>query len=409
VSTSPLPIPQEGLDEVLSAWSGRGQLLDALASVADDEGNRAWSAADVRRRAHRVLLAALVPLLEHWPQGASTWLDALPAESVRATHVAPAPAAGVSWPATRRLGSWPPGAFIIRTRHRVADTLLVSVMRWTLEVLAQVRRDATAVEPSVDAQVRRQLDVALALLDAEPILSASPLVPDRHDLTSVRREGRPWSAVAGVCELLVDLDTSLPLWAARMVAPDPDLRWRLFHLGVFGLLLRRLTDRGALCISLRPLSASAPAPAYEVLGQSGDRWHLWFEAGGLWSYYDRESPYLAATAGLAAVTQPLEPDVILIAPGRGAFIIECKYSSGASTVGRVGVPQAMAYLVESRTALAPVVHGYVVSPTGTAAARTTVETHPGRIGVMTPEAVGEALDDFLGHVAPATASDHITD
>jgi len=398
-----LPVPEEGLDEVLAAWSGRGQLLEALAAVGDGDTGRRWSSTDIRRRAHRVLLAALVPTLETWPHRTDTWLDALPAESLRSIQVLAAPAAGVSWPATMRARGWPPEAFVVRTRRRVADTLLVSVLRWTLETLSDIRRDALAVEPSVDLAARRQLDVALRLLDEEPLSSAVPHRPDRHDLTAVRREGRPWAAVATVAQDLRELDASLALWAKRMVAPDPELRWRLFHLGVFGVLLRRLRESGAVCISRRPLSAAAPAPAYDVRCTDGTRWDLWFEAGGLWSYYDRWSPYMAATTNLPGANQPLEGDIVLVDPDRGALIIECKFSASPGTVGRGGVPQLMAYMVESRTSVAPTVHGYVVAPSGVPGARTTVDAHTGRLGVTDPEQLGGVLADFLTHVAAGAA------
>lgn len=399
-----LPVPEEGLDEVLAAWSGRGQLLEALTAVDDEDGERRWSPTDIRRRAHRVLLASLLPALQTWPQRTDTWLDALPAEALRHIQVLPAPAAGVSWPATMRRHGWPPATFVVRARRRVADTLLVAVLRWTLETLREVRRDALAVEPSVDLAARQQLDVAIGLLEEEPLASATSHRPARHDLTAVRREGRPWAAVATVAQELMELDVSLALWARRMVAPDPELRWRLFHLAVFGVLLRRLRETGAACISCRPLSAAAPAPAYDVRYDDGTRWDLWFEAGGLWSYYARWSPYMAATTNLPGANQPLNGDIVLVDPDRGALIIECKFSASASTVGRGGVPQLMAYMVESRTSVAPTVHGYVVAPSGVPGARTTVDAHTGRLGVTDPDQLGDVLVDFLGHVAAGAAS-----
>jgi len=390
----------------LAAWSGRGQLLDALAAVADDGGKREWSAADIRRRAHRILIAAMAPAVASWPERATTWLDALPAESLRSVEDAPAPRAGVMWAATRRAGRWPPESFVIRHRHRVADTLLVSVLRWVLTRVEEARRDALSIEPYVDAAISTQLDVALGLLDEEPLLSANAIRPDRHDLLTVRREGRPWVGVAEVGEMLLDLEGSLSLWAARMIYPDPELRWRLFHLGVFGTLLSELRARGCECTSRRPLSASGPAPAYEVVMPDGTTWDLWFEAGGIWSRYKRQSPYMATTAGLPGASQPLEPDILLVRPDCGVFVVECKYSASASTVGRGGVPQVMAYAVEAKTTLAEVVRGAVVSPTGRTTAPTTVQTSVGLIGVMAPEDLGGWLDDFFVQ-AGAPAAGHV--
>ncbi len=59
-----LSIPEAGLDEVLRAWSGQGQLWEALGVIVDDDlVEVSWSAKDVRRRAHRVLFAELADVL----------------------------------------------------------------------------------------------------------------------------------------------------------------------------------------------------------------------------------------------------------------------------------------------------------------------------------------------------------
>src|SRR5690348_8898150 len=77
-----LPLPEAGLGLVLSAWSGPGQLLEALAAIpSEDPIERLWSARDVRRRANRVLFADLLPLVERLPRTLRRWHDALPAES----------------------------------------------------------------------------------------------------------------------------------------------------------------------------------------------------------------------------------------------------------------------------------------------------------------------------------------
>ena len=56
------PIPQAGLDTVLRAWSGQGQLWEGLSAVAGELAERDWKAKDIRRRANRVLLSLLIPL-----------------------------------------------------------------------------------------------------------------------------------------------------------------------------------------------------------------------------------------------------------------------------------------------------------------------------------------------------------
>ena len=57
-------IPWDGLLEVLTSYSGKGQLYQAVAAAS---GTDAWTAADVRSRARRVLFSAALPALAHWP------------------------------------------------------------------------------------------------------------------------------------------------------------------------------------------------------------------------------------------------------------------------------------------------------------------------------------------------------
>jgi hypothetical protein len=117
----------------------------------------------------------------------------------RILSVAPEP--GISWTETRRLG-WPPRVFAGRKKGRVADTLLVKTLRWTLEALEAVRADAHAVEPTIDEEVNDPLSIAFAVLGIEPLASATGAVPSRTDIEAMRGEGRPWNAVAPVADEL---------------------------------------------------------------------------------------------------------------------------------------------------------------------------------------------------------------
>ena len=72
------PIPEAGLAEVLSKWIGRGQLFEGLAASIDEADERAWSAHDLRARAHRLLFEQMMPDLIGLPSRLATWLDALP-------------------------------------------------------------------------------------------------------------------------------------------------------------------------------------------------------------------------------------------------------------------------------------------------------------------------------------------
>jgi hypothetical protein len=353
-------IPWEGLEEVLAAWSGQGQLYEALASVRDDD-DIAWSRWDVMRRAHRVLFAQLAPLVERWPISRAAWVEALPAQSVRSRRLAAGPQAGVDWVATRMRG-WPPEQFVVHDRDRVADQTMVRTLRWVVERLGAIRRDAVGVDPSLALTARRQVEIALSLLGTPPVADATSLRPESSEIDALGRSGPPWTVLAPVARVLRTVSTGgLEVLAFRHLIPDESLRWRLFHLGVLGVLLRSLRERGARVISLRPLSGStSDGPNYHVAAE-GQTWDLWFEAAGIWSHYGIPSPYgqLAGRA-FSRPTTPLAPDIVLISVGKAAYVIECKYGT-RDYIAHSGYQQVVTYAHELRQ-LAPRVSGLVVGP-----------------------------------------------
>jgi hypothetical protein len=136
--------------------------------------------------------------------------------------------------------------------------LLVTALRWILERLFSIRSDAVDLFPDIGRDVVRQIDAAIALLQVEPILSASALEPRTPELLAIRREGAPWGAVANIAEDLRVLDGSRDLLVARLLIPDDGIRWRLFHLAVLGTVLVGLRDAGCAIFSLHPLSSQVP-------------------------------------------------------------------------------------------------------------------------------------------------------
>ena len=136
-----LPVPEAGLDHVLRAWVGRGQLVKVLNQLAGDELPRTWRPEDTQLRADLMLFLDLVPLIERLPGSARQWIDLLPAQSRRRQAVADTPSGATSWVDTRRRYGWPPSAFVNRHRDRVAHELLSSVLAWVGgEVLRLARR-----------------------------------------------------------------------------------------------------------------------------------------------------------------------------------------------------------------------------------------------------------------------------
>ena len=393
--TSQPPIPTRGLDETLRAWNGQGQLWDALAAVRDPVAERHWSRSDIQRRAHRILFQVLEPRLAGWPTTRRVWLDALPAVSHRRRVLSNVPVTGTSWSETRRSG-WPPRAFLARPRYRTPDTLLVSTLRWVLEELAVVRRSAAT--PTRDAQVvaQRRADVALALLDDGPLATAMGLPPTPTDLNAIRGAGMPWRGLVPVARELRGLTgAGLVDLAERIVAPDPELAWRLFHLAVLGELLYALRTSGARIVSERPLGDSARGPAYIVTDAVGRQWDLWFEAAGAWQRYGRDSPYVAAAAGVPGAGQPIGTDLMLVRPNDRALLIECKYSWNPAVVARGGYEQVVAYATEAHEFAPGNVSAVVVGPSGVVEHGGYADTLAGPIGIVPPESIAAVVENAL--------------
>jgi hypothetical protein len=385
-------IPWGDLHEVLRSWSGQGQLYEALAAVPDDQTGLRWSRRDVERRAHRVIFEELLSDIQRWPMSEVDWLDALPAQSHRARRVLTSPGAGTDWAATRALG-WPPEQFVVRERSRTADQLMVRTLRWVLDSLAAVSRDAASLDPEIVRPVERQLGVALSLLQREPLVSADGMRPESADVLALKRSGRPWTAVAAVAARLRGaLAGDLLETARRHIAPIEQLRWRLFHLAVFGGVLRTLRSGDASLVNLRPLSGSGTkGPNYRVTTNAGKTWDLWFEAAGMWSYYGWSSPYRMLTEGaFGAGSSPLGADIALIQPGEEAVLLECKYGP-QDYVSRNGYHQAVTYAEEASQNLRGPVLSVVVGPELVVASPAQVRLGTITIAMSNPSHAAELL------------------
>lgn len=389
------PIPETGLTAVLAAWSGRGQIWDALALPETEHSERTWSARDLRRRADRILLERLVPLLERWPIRTTSWTDLLPAARTHASATRSSPFSGVSWSRTFAASGWPPKSFIGREAVRHADTLPVSTLLWTVQTLIDVRSNAVRVYPEVDTGIRRQLDAAAALLEREPLRSATPHAPGKPELLALRSEGSPWGAVADVADEFRVLAQSVPELARRLLLPDSEIHWRLFHLAVLGVMLSALRDLGCTVTSLRSLGAQTNGPAYQVAHPAGTKWDLWFEAGGMWSHAGIMSPYSNVTRTLLGPGRPLGADLVLIQPKCQALIVECKYSADPERISRNGYYQATTYAAEIRSHFAPSVTAAVVGPEGVVTGPTFTRTVAGQIGIMPPSEIHNLLASFF--------------
>jgi hypothetical protein len=377
-------IPWDGLAEVLRGWSGRGQLHEALAAVEDNLSEVRWRPRDVEGRARRLLLAELRPLLERWPVSAAEWLHALPAQSLRQRRITTEPGPGTDWVETRLLG-WPPEQFVTKDRSRVADQVMSGTLRWVIDNIGATRHDAIRIERSLRDVAAAQLAAALSLKARPPLNDTEAIPPTPIDLRALRRSGRPWTRLAPVAERLRAFGASdLMTYARQHLLPDEDLQPRLFHLAVFGMLLKTLRERGATVSSLRPLSGSVtPGPAYEIL-LDGTKWDLWFETASIWGYYGLPSPYQELMIpALGHSATPLGADILLIDPRNVAHAFECKFGK-RNYIARSGYLQACTYALELRRFLAPKVSVHVVAPDTKVISNRSLQWNDSAVGVMAP-------------------------
>lgn len=391
-------VPRRGLREVLSSWSGPGELWAALAAVGEDELGpiqREWTVEEVERRANRILFMEIGGRLAGWPTSVDEWAEALPAESTKTRQVDTQPLPVTHWAETRRRG-WPPTEFVGYERARQADTLLVTTLKWTLSRVAQILDDAVSLDSEALDSVKLQTDALREVLRREPLAFAEAIVPAHADLRSLSAEGWPWNAVTPVAEHLLAIEESdLVDLATRLVMPDPKLVGRLFHLGVLGELLRVLRAQGFKMVSRRALTAESRRPAYELTSITGERWDLWFEAAGVWSYYGGSvSPYLEVTRGVDTQNRALGADLLLIRSGHSALVLECKHSNKPTYVTGVGYPQVVCYAAEIFGRLAPTVMAAVVGPSGVVAATGSTTLGIGRVSVMSPDGLSLLVQDF---------------
>lgn len=395
------PIPERGLATVLAGWTGRGSILEALSVPVEETDERRWTAEDVRRRANRVLLSLIDPALGRWPRRTSQWVDYLPVSKARSRITRSVPFTGVAWAESRRAYGWPPKAFVGKETVRTADMLAVQILRWCADQLNQIWHDSTSLAPDLIIGATQQLETVLSLLDREPLSSAAPLAPGRGDLVALRREGAPWGSVAEVADLLMKADRSTDFLLHRLLIPDDEIRWRLFHLGVLGVVLEALRDAGCRVISNRPLSASSGEPNYTIESPAGAQFLLWFEASGVWPHSGKVSPFAEATAAVRKAQRNNGADLLLLQPGQRAFIVECKYSANPDFVARNGYYQAIAYGTEARARLAEHVVSLAVGPESVVRGHSLTDLGFGRVGLAAPSSLPAMLAEWVSEATSA--------
>lgn len=401
-------IPIRGLREVLTSWALAGEvheadaLIQALGQV-DGEATveRAWGEEAARQRSNRVLWSLLEADMLALPTEAATWTDALPATSRSERTISQEYARPVDWPATLRLNQgwpgprgWAGARFVGRRRQREQDTVLVRVAAWTVHQLIELRRDAIDPSPSAAGRMAA-LELAAGHL---PHVDAI----DRSEVAAASRSGPPWNLLTPLTERLLELHDDPVRFAHDVVLPDDELRWRLFHLAVFGEVLSAFSRAGHLIVSHSPLSGSSRRPSHVASNGPLGRIDLWFEASNAWKYYGGpgELAYHKATSSARYSPGELSPDCLSVwVDPHGAPVLavalECKYSpSNPDYVVRAGYVQALGYAVELRRTLRCPVAVFVVGPRQVVGGVSEFEVLPAD-GVLGAARVGLADPDSM--------------
>jgi hypothetical protein len=131
------------------------------------------------------------------------------------------------------------------------------------------------------------------------------------------------------------------------------------------------------------------------LSPKGELYLLWFEASGVWSYFDKPSPFIEATSGISNARRSNGADVLLLMPDRRALILECKYSWNQEVIARDGYYQAMAYGAEVQSRLADVVVAAAVGPESVVSASSFTDLSIGRVGTVPPSGLTCLVNEFL--------------
>lgn len=392
-----LTIPHVGVAEVLGGWSGEGSIFDDVAFVAGPEALD-WTAADVRRRARRVLLGLLDPVTEQFPRTRGAWDEYLPSSTISERDVLRVPTGGVDWRETRRRHGWPPREYAARSRRRIIDEVAVGTLAWLARELGFVIDDTRSQSSQTADQVAERVAVINEAL--APWTEVAPARPDRLDLLSLASSGYPWTAVSTAAEMLVKAELDPEFIAFELIAPDPDLGWRLFHLATYGMVIRALRNHRFYLSWRRPLSGSRPGAQIEAIAPSGTRYDLWFEAGAARGSYGLDkNAYQDAVASIVGVGGSIGVDVMLVEVGVRALLLECKWSADVSYVGRYGFHQSASYALDAVAGIADEVWSFVVGPREIVPSTNVATTYHDQLGVVlgstSPERVADVVSAFL--------------
>lgn len=356
--TSPV-LPRSGLNELLRGWIGDGDVLRAVAASHADEHR--WSESDIRQRSQRIALGHIADDLQRLPRNEHEWAAALPAASLTTKAVAAAPSGGIRWTETVRRHGWPPAAYARRHRYRTTDETAMTTLAWL-----SLRLDAYGHACQSSPALLERIGPAVAAMRRAMthLEDPNPLRPDRADLRSLRSSGHPWPMVSRIAQFVARVDVDPAFVAFELLSPEPDLAPRLFHLNIFGEVLRALRHAGFRCFWLSPIGGVRSGPRLRCVDSHGLEVDLWFEASGSRKHYALgDGAYAGATRSISGAGGPIGADIALLSKARNAvLLLECKWSPDPSYVARDGFHQAASYALDARNGLADRVWSFVVGP-----------------------------------------------
>lgn len=354
LSTQNLNLRLDGVEEILSGWSGRGSLYSAMATI--DSGvdpSRDWSEQAIRARATRILLEAVRPMLNLWPLTMDGWRPHLPITSRSEVETSSVPGGRVNWAETVRRFGWPPHSYVTRRRTREIADVTVTSLAWTIDQLDGLL--TPTVRASLDSELVDEMSIPIeAARDALTLtdVPGSPPQPDRLDLRALQTAGWPWSLVEPVADSLIRAEIDPTWFAGELLAPDPEFRWRLFHLSALGHIVRALRKE---CVSVSwkaPMGASmSKGPNFVARLPNGEEIDVWFEAARARKYYgaDQLSLYSQVVNSVSGADASIGADIGLFIPSRShALLFECKFSGSPTYVGRNGYHQIAGYLLNAQ-------------------------------------------------------------
>lgn len=392
-----LSIPGTGIQEVLRGWSGEGSIFESLACVSAPDAIQ-WTAADIQRRARRVLLGLVEPLTASWPRSSSVWAEYLPSSSISERDLSRVPAGSVNWRETRRTAGWPPRKFALRRRRTVMDEIAVGTLAWLSRKLRTIVTDVRTLWPQGAHEIGCRLDVIDEALSPWTDIEAAR--PDRLALLSLKTSGYPWTSIGAAAELVGQAEHDPEFIAFELIAPDPNIGWRLFHLATYGMVIRALRNHRFVLTWRRPLSGTRPGAQVEAIAPSGTHYDLWFEAGASRTAYGLpRAAYNDAVRSIPGLGGTIGVDVMLIDQGARALLLECKWSPNVGYVGRYGFHQASSYALDALGGLATEVWSFVVGPheivPETSVAIGLHEQLGVVLGSTTPAHIGDVISAFL--------------